>query len=132
VYTNNYLVGQVRLYGWSSITQFGNTVIGPTPSGQRVTVRPNRYEPGRALVTVYNWSNAGSAVVDLSAVGLTPGQAFEIRNVQDFYGPPVVSGSYSGSVVLPLLSVPAPQTIGRSTAAPSTGTRFGAYIVLPR
>lgn len=132
VFTNNYLVGQLNLSGWSSITQFGNTVVGPVPTGVRVTVRPNRYEPGRSLVTVYNWSNAASAMIDLSQTGLQVGQGFEIRNVQQFYGTPVVSGTYSGgSVVLPIASVPPPQPIGRSTAAPGTGTRFGAYVVLP-
>lgn len=131
-FTNNYLVGKLNLSGWSSVTQFGNTVIGPVPSGQRVTVRPNRYEPGRAMITVYNWSNAASAVVDLSQTGLKPGQAFEIRNVQQFYGTPMLTGTYSGgSVVLPIVSVAPPTPIGRSSAAPGTGTRFGVYLVLP-
>ena len=62
-------------------------------------VRPNRYEAGRAFVAVFNWEGKTHVAVDLSAV-LKPGTAFEVRNVQDLNGLPVVKGAYRGKPVL--------------------------------
>jgi len=69
------------------------------PPRPRVFVRPNRYEPGRAHVVVYNWNQQPSVKVDLSAV-LTRGQSYEMRNVQDLFGPPVARGTYDGDSVV--------------------------------
>ena len=48
-----------------------------------MTVRPNRYQPGRAHVIVYNWDLQPQVSVDLSMAGLGSGQRFEIRDVQE-------------------------------------------------
>ena len=102
------------------------------PTGQVVFVRPNQYEPGRANVVVYNWNHAGSASVDLSNV-LNPGDGYVIRNAQQFFGPAVATGTYGGgSVVLPLSSVqPTAPLAGWPAGAPSTGTDFQVFVVLP-
>jgi hypothetical protein len=87
------------------------------PSGTWVYVRPNKYEPGRGHIAVYNWENKSEVSVDINAI-VKPGNRFEIRNVQqDLYGKPVVSGSYDGKPVF----VPT----ARSEIAP----HFEAYLV---
>jgi hypothetical protein len=108
----------------------GDTYAGTAPSGVKVFVRPNRYEAGRANIAVYNWSHQGSVAVDLSGV-LRAGDRYEVRNVQDFFGAPVASGTYGGgSVTLPLTPVTPPAPLGGRVTPPSTGTDFHAFVVL--
>ena len=73
------------------------------PAGTWVYVRPNRYEPGRAHIAVYNWAQQEQVGVDLSDA-LSVGDSYVIRNVQDLYGDAVVHGEYDGKLVaVPLL-----------------------------
>ena len=102
-------------------------------SGTKVVVLPNKYEPGRANIAVYNWDHAGSVSADLSGV-LKAGQRYEIRNVQTFFASPVVSGTYQGgSVSLPMGPVTPQRPLGATDRpAESTGTEFQAFVVLPK
>lgn len=99
--------------------------------GLQVFIRPNAYERGRAHVTIFNWDLHETVSVDLSSV-LSAGDEFEIRNAQDFFGPPVLVGSYAGSpVTLPMtgLSVASPV----SWPAPrATGPEFNVFVVLTK
>lgn len=121
--------------GWRSatgLTSAGQATPG-LPTTTRVFVRPNPYERGRANVAVYNWARQALVVVDLTQV-LTPGDTFDIRNVQDLRGAPVVSGVYAGgSVTLPMRGVTPPVPVGMSSSrAPATGIDFNTYIVTLR
>jgi hypothetical protein len=118
--------------GWKSTTGLDRSsthAIG-SPSGTRVFVRPNRYEPGRATVVVYNWSGQSTASVDVSAI-LPAGSRYEVRNVQNYFGTPVASGTFAGgSLVLPLAGVtPAAPVGGSASAPPRTGTQFQVFVV---
>src|SRR5207249_4518942 len=64
--------------------------------GTKVFVRPNRYETGRANIIVYNWDHLSSVPVDVSSV-LASNAAYEVRNAQDFFAPPVLSGIFDGN-----------------------------------
>ncbi|HET8763015.1 MAG TPA: hypothetical protein VFM12_06330, partial [Gemmatimonadales bacterium] len=133
-YTGNYLVGRVDLHNWSPLTQGNNTImtLASHPSATQVFVRPNKYEAGRANVIVYNWGQAGAVSADLSGV-LQGGDAYEIRNAQDFYGSPVASGTFSGgSVTIPLSPIAAVRPLGRASNSLSTGTQFGVFVVLKK
>jgi hypothetical protein len=100
----------------------GRLVATPSkrPVGTKVFVRPNRYEPGRANVTVYNWDLKSDIEVDLHEV-LMLGAPYEVRNVLDYYGDPVAAGTYSGTPVkLPMTDT-------------STGPdEFNAFVVFSR
>jgi uncharacterized protein YjdB len=102
-----------------------------SPTGQVIRVRPNQYEPGRANVIVYNWSGAAMATVNLSNV-LQPGDLFEVREVQNYFGTPAISGTYGGGgVALPMTAVVPPPPLGLTDfPALSTGTTFHAFVVL--
>ena len=104
-----------------------------SPSGTQVFVRPNKYERGRANVTVFNWSGAGSASANLSGI-LAVGQRYEVRNAQNFFGTPAASGTYGGgSITIPLTAVAPPRPVGGSIATlTSTGTRFHSFVVIPK
>jgi hypothetical protein len=59
------------------------------------------------------------------------GDHFEVRNVQDFFGAPVLSGTYGGGPVdVPMTGVIPVAPIGGSPSAPpQTGPDFGAFVV---
>lgn len=104
------------------------------PTGVQTFVRPNRYEPGRAHIVIYDWDLQTQVAVDLSKAGLRAGQAFEIRDVQNLAAAPIVTGTYAGAPVL------VPMT-GLSTAAPvwnqvapprHSAPEFAVFLLLPR
>ncbi len=109
-----------------------STYLRTRPTGTRVFVRPNEYEAGRAHVAVFNWELRDQVAVDLSAV-LRLGQAFQIRDLQNPLGPPVVTGAFAGraiSIPLNLTAVATP--VGEPGAfASHTPAEFGAFLVLP-
>jgi hypothetical protein len=149
----NYFVGQTLFSDpWSSITMTDNTFFSaPTgeidpaahprntyldapPAQNEIRVRANRYEPGRAHVIVYNWEDADTVAVDLEAA-LEPGTAFEIRNAQTFWEPPVASGVFDGNAIdLPMAEVtPTPSHVAPDDILPSerTGRAFHVFVVVP-
>lgn len=158
---NNYLVGgspMVEFGFWAAARVSNNTLIRtgrgapivrrdaaapgqiwrdngepPTPTRTRVVVRPNRYEQGRAHVVVFNWGRDTAATVDVSGV-LAPGDRYDVRNVQDLFGAPVVSGTVSGSsITVPLGGVAPPVPVGlESSPAPRTGPAFDVFLITKR
>ena len=117
---------------WQQLTGVGATdrAVTSNPAEPKVFLRPNRYEPGRANLIIYNWSRQSTVPVDLSGV-VRVGDAYEIRNVQDFFGAPVASGTYGGSPVdVPMTGVTPVVPIGSSpTPPPQTGPDFGVFVV---
>jgi hypothetical protein len=103
---------------------------GPTTK-LRVMVRPNRHEQGRANIAVLNPAGLAEVQVDLSSV-LDRGQAFRIVSAKDFFGAPLVSGTYNGQPVrLPMKPIQGPQPVGMpEVKLPVTEPQFGAYVVM--
>jgi hypothetical protein len=102
------------------------------PATPTVFVRPNQYEPGRAYIVVYNFGRRASVNADVGKV-LSPGQTYELRSVQDVFGPPLARGTYTGdSIPLPLDAaalVPV-QPLGRPTATPPlTRPAFDVFVL---
>lgn len=118
--------------GWKAASGLGgsDTAIPGRPDAAKVVVLPNQYEAGRAFIVVYNFPLQAAVDVDLSSV-LTAGRPFEIRNVQDVFGTPVVTGTYAGATVsIPMGGVQPPVPIGRATRpAPETGPDFDVFLV---
>ena len=119
--------------GWKSQTGLGaeDQAVGAMPAEALVFVRPNLYEAGRAHVIVYNWPHSASVAVDLSGV-LSAGDRYEVRNVQDVFGAPVVAGTFDGgAVTIPMGGVTPPAPIGRFAPrqAPRTGPDFDVFLV---
>ena len=118
---------------WRTATGLGGSdqASPGSPGTTRVFLRPNLYEPGRAFIAVYNFAAQNPVSVDISGI-VAPGHRYEIRNVQNVFGAPVVSGTYSGgSVAIPMDGVQPPAVIGRSAprAAPKTGPDFDAFLL---
>ena len=72
--------------------------------------------------------------VDLSASGLRNGQNYEIRDVQNLFDQPVLSGTYTGApVTLPMTGLrTAIPTWNHAVMPRSTLPEFGVFLVLPR
>jgi hypothetical protein len=104
------------------------------PSGPVVFVRPNKYEPGRANIIVYNWDLAKKVRVDLSSTGLKVGDHFEIRDAENYLADPIVTGQYDGSTVrIPMKHLVAASPIGNATLiSPHTAPQFGVFVVVPQ
>ncbi len=105
-----------------------NTYLESRPTGVQVFVRANAFEAGRAHIIIYNWDLAGSVDVDLTNV-LLVGSRYEIRNVQDYFGLPVRTGTFtSGPLTLPMAGLSIASPVGMS-APPATGPEFNVFIL---
>lgn len=116
---------------WQANTNFDahSTFSSNAPSGTWIYVRPNKYEPKRANITIYNWDLASSVSVNLSSV-LSIGDFYIIRDAQNFYGPAVVSGTYSGAAVsIPMTGLKKAQPEGVATPA-HTAPLLGTFVLL--
>lgn len=71
------------------------------PSANVVKIHANKYDTDRARVTIINWENAAYQDVDMGAL-LSAGDNYSVRDVQNYYGGPVVFGVYDGSIRFPL------------------------------
>jgi hypothetical protein len=119
---------------WKSVSGFDKNSSyqsGPL-EGLQTFVLPNRYDPDRAYVVVYNWDRAEKVKVDLSSF-LSRGQAFELRNVQDFFGSPVLSGKYKGKPLkVPMSGRTVAAPVGYEYAPAHTGPEFNVFVLIRR
>jgi hypothetical protein len=125
-------------------TNDNSPTYASNPTGLDVVIRPNKYEPGRANITVMNWDKKASVTVNLATAGLTDGTAYEIRDAQNFWGAPVLSGTYRAGnpvVSLPMSGTSATVSKIMGIAAPGlslpptpahTSEEFGAFIIVPK
>lgn len=102
------------------------------PNGVDIFVRSNRYEAGRANIVVYNWQLKDHVPVDLSSL-FPVGTNFEIRDVQNYFGAPVVRGIYNGgSILLPMRLSAMTPPVGRVERVPRhTSPEFAVFVVQP-
>lgn len=106
-----------------------DTVRATQPTGIKVFVRPNAYEPGRAFVTIYNWDKQSTVAVDLSSV-LKPGDRYEIRHVYALNAAPLVSDTYTGGkVAIPMTAIAPQAPTGLAAPDAVTGPTFGVFLV---
>lgn len=103
---------------------------GP-PQSNWVFVRPNRHEPGRAHIVIYNWERRSAVPVDISGI-VAAGDAYEIRDAQNFFGPPALAGVADGNPVLvPMNGRTIAAPVGSVPTAPRhTAPQFAAFVVI--
>lgn len=84
------------------VVQEDNLVLGPRDprpkEPARVIVRPNRYEPGRANVIVFNWARKPTIEFSPDKL-LRPGEEYRLLNPRDFFGEPVAAGRFDGKPI---------------------------------
>ena len=125
---------------WRKDFDKNSTFSSALPKGKWIYVRPNKYEAKRANIIIYNWDaydsegnivpgKSPSVSVDLSSI-LSVGDQFVIRDVQNFFGPPVVSGKYDGHpITIPMEGLTKGVPVGFA-APPHTAPGFGTFIVM--
>lgn len=147
-FQGNNVVGPINLSGIGSASWGNNKYFKATrpaadttaqtsnanPTGQTIFVRPNKYEPGRANIIVMNWDKTPTVTVDLTPSLLQIGTPFEVRDSQNFWGGPIVSGVYDGSpVTLPMRLTAVSKIESASFATPPhTSAEFNVFILLPQ
>jgi nitrous oxidase accessory protein NosD len=95
----------------------------------QVQVRGNQYEAGRAHLIVYNGEQQEFVEAEVGQV-LQVGARYEVRNAQDYYGAPVLSGTYSGGPLrLPMNGLSVAQPLGAS-GIQATGPSFNVFILV--
>jgi hypothetical protein len=87
--------GNLSIKGYKTVVAEGNREMLP---GREVRLVPNKYDPNRAHLAVYNGAKASQVQVEVSEF-LKPGEAFRLMDPRDFFGEPVVAGICSGSTV---------------------------------
>lgn len=105
-------------------------IIDHLPTENKVFVRPNKFQGGRANIAVYNWEKKTEQAIDFSTV-LNQGDQYEIRDAQNYFTV-IKSGTYDGApITLPLnLTEVAPIT-GTIThfVNEHTSSEFNAFVV---
>lgn len=127
-------VGRSNLAGWRETTGYdaNSTHTVGRPTGTKVIVRPNRHEPGRAHIAVYNWDLAATVPADVSSAGLAIGQKYELLDVQNYFGPPVLTGVYDGKpIALPMALTTVARAIGMTWEPPHTSPEFNVFVLRP-
>lgn len=113
---------------WQTLGFDKNSQVLPTrdrrPTGTKVFVFDNKYEPGRGNVAIFNWDSKGQIEVDLSKV-LKAGQKYAIYNCLDIpqtiaKAKPVLTGTFDGK--------PVAFPMKKDTASPY----FDAFLILPQ
>lgn len=100
------------------------------PRGVMMFLRPNRYEPGRAHLILYNWDLLSTVLVDLGSLPIRAGDRYEIRNVQDYFGAPMRGVYRGGPIEIPTSGWRAEPPIGfGSQSLPATFPEFGVFVV---
>ncbi len=87
-------------------------VKGPLAPEVRVVLLPNRYDPARANLAVFNMTSARRVEVKVAPF-LKPGEAFRLMDPEDFFGKPLLTGACKGE------TIPLPMTGG-----------FAAFVLL--
>ncbi len=144
-FTSNRLVGRVVSLGRpldpANPLDSSNIVATSLPAATEIFVRPNKYEPGRANIVVYNWRHepvVSVAIANLLGPDgqplLSDGDPYEIRDAENFFGKPVAEGIYrsGASLSLRMTGLVAAPPVGVSRETPHTGPEFGAFVLLPR
>ncbi len=121
---SNHFAGQGNAAIVSRFPQ--NTYVTERPTQSRVFVRPNRYVAGRAHVAIFNWAREPRVSLDVTGLGLTPGEPFEVRDVREYFGTPLAAATYDGR--------PVDLTLRQPPGEPGDGLppEFVAALVVPR
>ncbi len=127
---NNYVIGGRGLViedGFLNQVEENNI---ETITETKVFIRPNKYERGRANITVFNHDNVDFMDIDISEV-VAIGAQYEIKDVQDLFGSPAVSGIYEGGTVrVPLNLTKVTQITGNALVELyHTPKQFNAFLL---
>lgn len=87
--------GALTIDKFRKVVREGNVTELPD---KKVLLIPNRYDPGRAHLVVFNGAKAPEVTVEVSPF-LKPGETFRLMDPKDLFGRPVFEGKCDGEVM---------------------------------
>jgi hypothetical protein len=133
--------GSLSFVVWTNIHGYdlNSTYTTNLPTVNTVSLRTNKYEVGRANLVVFNWESNSVVNVDVSGLGYTQGQRFEVRDAQNYLGTPVLTTNYNAAT--PTIRIPLTETnitsvfgyiAGKFTFDPNihTAPLFNAFVLM--
>jgi len=128
--------GALSIVRYRKAVRSGNLVVAPradcpAEAQGRVIVRGNKYDANRAHVAIFNWAQKDSVLLRAGTVRdihpdttkgartylrqfLKRGDTYRLMDPRDFYGKPVLKGTYDGKAI----------------KAPIKGRKFAAMVLL--
>ena len=103
--------GKLSINNYKKAVDEGN--VRELPASKTVLI-PNKYDPSRAHVAIYNGAKAAQVGLDVSKV-LKPGDAYRLLDPKNVYGKPLFEGKVEGA----------------SIAVPMSG-EFAAFVLVKR
>jgi hypothetical protein len=108
-----------------------NEFISQRPTGTRVFVRPLEHDKTRAHIVIYNWDRLPQISLDLSSLPFDRARNIELRDAQDFFGPPVYVARFgNGRITVPMRGRQVVAPIGNVAAPPHTAPEFTVLVAL--
>jgi hypothetical protein len=97
--------GRLEIVRYRHAVQENNLILAktdPRPSQPQAILLPNRYDPSRAHLVIYNWSKAPTVEVDAGAFA-QDGDTLELFDPKNPFGPPVTTATRrNGTIRVPL------------------------------
>lgn len=118
---------------WKTDTGLGasDTQVDADPTVTKTFVFAlTKYNPGYGHVCFVNWGSDANVSIDVSSI-LSVNDTYEVYNVQDIFGAPVLSGTYlGGALSFPTTGKTPPTPVGTTPrSAPTTAPDFDAFFV---
>ncbi len=92
VHDNVIAKGALQINRFNKVVQENN--VQESPDRKSVLI-PNKYDPNRAHLAIYNGAKAAEVPVDASSF-LKSGDRFRLMNPRDFFGKPLLEGTADG------------------------------------
>ena len=93
--------GRLEIVRYRNVVQEGNLVLAKNearPIQTKAVLLPNKYDPNRAHVVIYNWGKAQA--VNVEAGGFAKdGDAIELFDPKDPFGKPVATATRRSGVI---------------------------------
>lgn len=109
-----------------------NTYLTAKGSTTLTRLFANAHQAGRGHLAIANWGGTSTVAVDISSV-VASGKTYEIRDASDYFGTPVLSGTYSGGTVnVPMTGLTCATPLGTNIpkTPSSTAPEFNAFVVI--
>lgn len=119
------------LWGFTQTDYPNNTYISELPkTGLDYFLIPNKYEAGRGHLVIYNWDSLESVNVDISNLGLNPGDEFELVNVLNYFNDFHTKINQSNGILnVKMIGHSLCYAIGSNQVPVSQFPKFGVFVI---
>lgn len=120
------------LWGFTNTDFIENQYIANVPTtGLDYFFMPNKYDPNRTHLVIYNWSGDSTVNIDAAHSGLIPEENYELINVMDYYNDKIkFKMPQDGFLHVPMSGHSFGQVIGSQKASVSQFPYFGVFIIV--